>query len=188
MVPKTVQVTLALPGEAAWVSANEAALLQVIINLVQNARDALDEKAAGAITLTCDLVPNGRALMADATQLDGVACVRLCVTDNGPGIDAALLNRIFEPFFTTKGERGSGLGLAMARETARRHAGALRAISSPGAGATFELLLPVAPPVEDTANSQMFARNRDLSDSPRVASSEPWREALGFPLRKSFNH
>ncbi len=151
MLPTSMKVGLELPPHELWVCADAAALQQVIINLMQNARDALADKPAGAITLSCDLVPDGRALNTAAGHLDGAACVRVCVTDNGPGIEADLLNRIFEPFFSTKGGRGSGLGLAMAKETARRHAGAIRVLSRVGAGARFELLLPMTPPAETTA-------------------------------------
>ncbi len=91
-------------------------------------------------------MPDGGALNPAATRLAGVPCACLRVRDNGPGIDPALLDRIFEPFFTTKGSRGSGLGLAMARDAVRRHDGAIRALSSPGAGATFEVLLPLTEP------------------------------------------
>ena|GEM_PF-5264772 len=153
MLPTAVKVRLELPPQAVWVCADAAALQQVIINLMQNARDALADKTDAAITLGCDLVPDGRAVNATADHLDGAACVRVCVADNGPGIEIDLLDRIFEPFFTTKGGRGSGLGLAMAKETARRHGGAIRVVSKLGAGSRFELLLPMTSPPDATASS-----------------------------------
>ena len=66
------------------------------------------------------------------------------MSDTGPGIDPARLARIFDPFFTTK-DRGTGLGLALAQEIAREHAGELTCSSTPGRGTTFTLRLPAAP-------------------------------------------
>ncbi|MBI2515461.1 MAG: PAS domain-containing protein [Opitutae bacterium] len=146
LLPTSLRVSLELPHREAWIQADAAALQQVLINLLQNARDALETKPLGTITLRCELVPDGRRLNAAATHLAGVACVRICVQDDGPGIDPQLTDRIFEPFFTTKGQRGSGLGLAMVRDTVQRHSGALRVISRPGEGAIFELLLPETSP------------------------------------------
>jgi len=147
MVPPSLLVTLEAPRHEVWVRANASALQQVIVNLVQNARDALNDQPGAVITLSSEYVSNGRAINPQAAHLDRVPCARLCVTDNGPGIKPSLRDQIFEPFFTTKGERGSGLGLALVRETARRHGGALRLVPSDGPGSTFELLLPITSPV-----------------------------------------
>jgi signal transduction histidine kinase len=68
--------------------------------------------------------------------------VRLAVSDSGPGIKRAELERIFEPFYTSDDARGSGLGLAIARELAERMNGQLAARSTPGR-TTFSLELPV---------------------------------------------
>jgi two-component system, OmpR family, sensor histidine kinase MtrB len=72
--------------------------------------------------------------------------VQVAVSDHGPGIDPAHLDRIFDRFYKADparpGGRGSGLGLAIARENARLHGGDVTVASSPGAGATFTLSLP----------------------------------------------
>jgi CheY-like chemotaxis protein len=69
--------------------------------------------------------------------------VEVSIRDEGPGIEAANIDRIFDPFFTTK-PTGSGLGLASSYSIASRHGGALRVESSSGNGATFFVLLPAA--------------------------------------------
>jgi signal transduction histidine kinase len=70
---------------------------------------------------------------------DGVV---VSVRDNGPGIAEELHDRIFEPFFTTRrGRGGTGLGLALCREYARRMGGTLSLWSAPGRGACFRLAL-----------------------------------------------
>ena len=67
------------------------------------------------------------------------------ISDNGPGIDGATLQRVFEPFFTTKPEGiGSGLGLFIARSIVESHGGDIEVTSSVGQGTTFVIRFPAA--------------------------------------------
>lgn len=68
--------------------------------------------------------------------------MRISVTDNGPGIDEALVDKLFEPFFTTKSQ-GTGLGLAVVNSVANAHKGFVRAENIKGLGAQFSLILPL---------------------------------------------
>jgi len=104
----------------------EGALEQVVLNLVLNALDATE--AGGEIHV--------------AAEADG-ARVRVTVVDTGTGIDEAVLPSIFEPFFTTKDAgRGTGLGLAVAKDLVERHGGTIGVGSLPGRGTTFAVTLP----------------------------------------------
>jgi two-component system cell cycle sensor histidine kinase/response regulator CckA len=111
------------------VHADPGQIEQVIVNLVANARDAM---------------PSGGVLTLEAAPADG-DYVRLSVTDTGHGMDEATQRHIFEPFFTTKalGE-GTGLGLATVHGIVAQSGGSVRVTSAPGAGTTFEVLLPRA--------------------------------------------
>jgi signal transduction histidine kinase len=113
---------------------------QVIMNLVTNARDALNERWKE------DFGEHKRIeLRAEAFERDARAWVRLSVEDRGGGIPAANLARIFDPFFTTKrNEQGTGLGLAVSQGIAHEHGGELRVESEEGVGSCFHLELPVA--------------------------------------------
>jgi signal transduction histidine kinase len=104
-------------------------LQQVVLNLLTNARDAVD--GGGEIT-----VETSRA----AGEPDAV---RLLVRDTGPGIPPEALPRIFDPFFTTKAE-GTGLGLSVSYGIVRDHHGTVDVESRPGEGTTFILTFPVA--------------------------------------------
>ncbi|MDQ7984421.1 ATP-binding protein [Pseudomonas sp. G34] len=77
------------------------------------------------------------------------ATLRLCISDNGPGIDALTLARLGEPFFTTK-TTGTGLGLAVVKAVARAHQGELRLHSRPGRGTCALLILPLITPARPT--------------------------------------
>jgi signal transduction histidine kinase len=110
------------------VRGNADRLVQVVLNLVVNARQALADRPGARIQIrTC-------AIGSD---------VELEVRDNGPGIPEAVLDRVFDPFFTTRGpDEGTGLGLAIAFDIAREHGGVLEVTSRPGEGARFVLRVP----------------------------------------------
>jgi PAS domain S-box-containing protein len=122
------------PG--ALIKASGSDIEQTLVNLLINARDALE------------LTPSPRILV-ELTRPDE-RHVQIRITDNGPGIPDAIRERLFEPFFTTKDPgRGTGLGLATAYATLRDHDGTILLDSSSN-GASFVLRLPLwlgaAPP------------------------------------------
>jgi signal transduction histidine kinase len=109
---------------------------QVVLNLVSNARAAIASE--GSIEVDTELTEQGPA---DAPQAP--RWLRLRVRDTGVGMDAATRARLFEPFFTTKSaEKGTGLGLYTTSVLIREMGGAIRVESEPGAGTTFEVMLP----------------------------------------------
>ena len=103
---------------------------QVVMNLVQNAVDALEGVAQGHITLR--LFAEGRRAVLE-------------VADNGPGIPESMAQAIFDPFFTTKPVgRGTGLGLSISHKIAEEHGGSLRLVALAPQGALFRLDLPLS--------------------------------------------
>jgi two-component system nitrogen regulation sensor histidine kinase GlnL len=134
-----VQFTMEEPRSKLPVHGNYSQLLQVFLNLLQNALHALEGRADGRITVTVE------ARTGDLPK--PMLCIK--VSDNGSGIDPALLSRVFEPFMTTKstgdrrGTRGMGLGLAIVRRIIQYHQGAIEVTSELGKGTTFHVYLPV---------------------------------------------
>jgi signal transduction histidine kinase len=117
----------------------DAEFESVIINLVVNARDAMDNGGEIAIEATAvDLAPGSRNDLLPGRY------IKVSVIDTGKGMDMATLARAGEAFFTTKERgRGTGLGLSMARGFARRSGGALDLASTQGQGTTVTVWLPV---------------------------------------------
>ncbi len=105
---------------------NAAELREVLVNLVQNALDALPQ--GGTVWL--------RTMRAGDEVLVSVA-------DNGVGMPPRVRHRIFDPYFTTKGQKGSGLGLSVAYTIVARHRGQIAVESEEGQGSTFTVRLPV---------------------------------------------
>lgn len=130
---------LVLPDESLRVRGNHSQLLQVFINLVQNAVQALEGR------------PSPRITIALQTRGAGTPAPLVCVTvaDNGPGIDPALRPHVFEPFITTKatgerrGKHGMGLGLAIVKRIVQHHHGEIDVTSEPGRGTEFRVHLPL---------------------------------------------
>jgi signal transduction histidine kinase len=124
------------------------ALKQVLLNLVQNAREAYALGAQGAWGGAAhhDAVnTSGDAVRIELTVSGTHADVIVEVRDNGPGIPPAILNRIFDPFFTTKeAVHGVGLGLFVAEGLVRTAGGRLAAGNRTEGGAWFRIALPYA--------------------------------------------
>jgi signal transduction histidine kinase len=136
-------VVVEIPDGLPHVQADEPQLEQVLINLLNNARDALSEHGASSGS------PRIR-LKAEAEILPGDGELRIClhVEDNGPGMSDEVCRRVFEPFFSTKEVgKGTGLGLSISYGLVRGFGGTLAFRSRLGEGTTFTILLKtVAPP------------------------------------------
>lgn len=125
------QLHVEVPEDLPPVLASDRRLVQVLINLLINAGDAVEANGRpGHIRLVAALAGGG---------------CELSVEDDGPGLSPEVLARLFEPFHTTKGPaRGTGLGLALAREFMVQAGRNMRAENRPDGGARFTLWLPCA--------------------------------------------
>ena len=106
-------------------------LQQVVLNLILNAVEAMSS------------VEKGTRKLSISTEEEQTGGVRVVVSDSGPGIDAAHLDRIFNPFYTTK-TRGIGMGLSICRSIIDAHEGRLWADDNQPHGAVFQFTLPAA--------------------------------------------
>jgi C4-dicarboxylate-specific signal transduction histidine kinase len=126
-----VELGTELAEDLRLVAGDRIQLQQVILNLILNARDAMNELPVGS-----------RALLISSRQ-NGLDEVVVSVRDSGKGLDTKDAARIFDPFFTTKPD-GMGLGLSISRRIIEEHGGVLSAIANEDKGATIQFTLPAS--------------------------------------------
>jgi two-component system NtrC family sensor kinase len=131
-----VTVTRKLADNLPGVRGDNNQLIQVLMNIMINAQQAMDT-TPGTVTV--------------ATDIPNAGVVELRIADTGPGMPEEVQQKIFEPFFTTKEVgKGTGLGLAVTYGIIKDHGGNIRVESEPGVGTTFIITLPVSKnPVPD---------------------------------------
>ncbi len=130
---KNVELLMDHAGGHDEVWADRVQIEQAVLNVVLNGVDAAD--AGGTVRIR--------------TECDSPDLARLIISDSGPGIDEAIMDRIFNPFFTTK-DTGTGLGLAIVHRIMESHGGRVTARNSEGGGACFVLELPTPAQSADT--------------------------------------
>jgi two-component system, cell cycle sensor histidine kinase and response regulator CckA len=141
-LPGSLDLELELSSDLLPVVGSPGQLLRVVINLIANARHAMED--SGTLRLVTDNVyvntPFGRYERIHVGQYS-----RLMVSDSGPGIPPEFREKIFEPFFTTKTQgsrRGSGLGLSIVQTIVEEHHGYIDLETERGSGTTFSIYLP----------------------------------------------
>ncbi|MGB0588649.1 MAG: ATP-binding protein [Myxococcota bacterium] len=155
-----------------WVSADPVEIERAILNLVMNARDAVQESGSVSVSVhrTETTLEDGESAVPTAT---------LRVEDDGVGMTAEVERRIFEPFFTTRAEQGGhGLGLSSVYGLVNLTGGQIDVRSRPGEGARFDVILPlvtvnqeVSPPVRPVMRRPLTsARILVVEDSEDVRS------------------
>lgn len=135
---KDISLTYEIAPETGTALIDSSKMRQVLINLVQNAAEAME--SGGKIVIRAGRFP------------EGDSGIILAVEDDGPGISEEAQKKIFEPFFTTK-FTGTGLGLAISNRLVEQHGGSLEVDSTPGRGATFYILLPTPRPADEAIES-----------------------------------
>lgn len=162
-------------SDVAPLQVDSGRILQILINLLVNAAQAIEQ------------TPREGRVVVRTRQQDGFVIIE--VADNGSGIPVEVAGHIFQPFFTTKGEgEGTGLGLSISRQIAREHGGELSFESTPGAGSTFALRLPIARRsqprptvlVVDDEEALLRAITRNLSETFEVLTAASPKAGLAI--------
>jgi signal transduction histidine kinase len=146
MTSRGITLDLDLAAELPAIQGHTGQLIEVVMNLLQNAIDAMDD-GTGPVKM-----------IRIMTKQDGSRSINIFIEDTGAGIAPTDVDRIFDAFVTTKG-RGRGLGLPLCRLILDRHGGHISVASELGKGTRFEIVLPVGSP------------NSQAPDSARVEAS-----------------
>lgn len=132
------------------VYANRDQLVQVFLNLVKNAAEAIGNKPDGEIVLSTAYRPGIRLSVAGTREKISLP-LEFCVHDNGPGVPQDLVPHLFDPFITTK-TNGSGLGLALVAKIIGAHGGIVECDSQTNR-TTFRVLMPVSTDTSENARN-----------------------------------
>lgn len=140
-IPASVTIHFESMSENTFVLGNQTQLHQVIVNLINNAVDAMDGE--GDVRIKLSHVSSADKIFAQFPNvIKGMYC-KIELSDTGHGMDQPTMERMYEPFFTTKEVgKGTGLGLATVHTIIKEHQGEIIVQSQLGHGTTFTLLLP----------------------------------------------
>ncbi len=140
-IPASVMINFASTAATPEILGNQTQLHQVLVNLINNAVDAMDGEGNIDINLT-ELSPNDPYLK-QFPEIKKQVYSKIEVRDNGHGMDKHTMERIFDPFFTTKEVgKGTGLGLSIVHSIIKEHAGEISVASQLGIGTSFTIILP----------------------------------------------
>ena len=163
-IPAGVEIVTTAGADVPAVFIDPTQFHQMLMNLGTNAWQSID-RMTGKISLLLDAVSFAEGAPRPFGLRPG-RYTRVRVSDDGKGMDAAIVERIFEPFFTTKGVgKGTGLGLAMVHGIVADHGGAIAVESFPGVGTTFSVYLPEA---ESVPSGSLESPPQALRGSGRV--------------------
>jgi PAS domain S-box-containing protein len=141
LIGEDVEIRIALAAEEMRALVDPGQLVQIIMNLAVNARDAMPN--GGVLTIETAAAELGPEYAQTHPAVAAGAYVQLAIGDTGAGMDQATLARIFEPFFTTKGPgAGTGLGLSSAYGIVKQSNGHISVYSELGRGTSFHVYLP----------------------------------------------
>ncbi|WP_444335313.1 ATP-binding protein [Necropsobacter rosorum] len=177
-LPATVKVRLDLAENLPPVYIDKNQLETALVNLILNAKDALDGE--GEI-----LIKSCQLLVQRTYKKEQM--VQIAIIDHGCGMDDTTRKQIFEPFFTTKKNgKGSGLGLSMVYGFIRQSKGRVIVQSEPGSGTCVNLQLPLAvqPQTHSDENRDLMPRNNDMKSVLLVEDQPALRDTLAEQLRE----
>jgi len=186
LIGEEIELSLSTDADLHTILADAGQIEQIVINLVVNARDAIEGR--GRIEI--------RAANADVAEpssrwpgMPPGAYVQLSVRDDGLGMDEETAARVFEPFFTTKVPgKGTGLGLSTVYGIVKHCRGRVEVESAPGAGADFRVLLPAAEAVGWEAGEPPAAPTRGEVATVLVCEDDPVVRRLMVAILESGGH
>ena len=183
-LPEGISIEVEIPATLGAMEGDSTQVLQVVMNLLVNAKDAMPD--GGRIVLSAEKHHVGEVCEVTKGSLKAGTYLRLRVKDTGQGIPAEIQDRLFEPFFTTKGPgKGTGLGLSMVYGIVQSHGGTITFQTEMGRGTAFDLFFPAVDAAIDAKGKAAFSAlpSANYTDTLRglrvlVADDE-------LPLRKA---
>lgn len=174
VIGENIELITRLASSGRRVVTDPGQVVQVVMNLALNARDAM---------------PSGGTLEIDTRVEPGSGDVLLRVADTGTGMPADVVARIFDPFFTTKGVgHGTGMGLAVVDGIVRRAGGSIEVASTPGEGTAFTVRLPSAPAPSSASCPSAAAARTTLDGRETILLAEDEESIRRLAVRGLVRH
>ncbi|ATX80364.1 PAS domain S-box-containing protein [Mariprofundus aestuarium] len=146
-IPENIHLSYIISNESMYIQADVNQLQQMMLNLINNARDALEGVEKPAISIELKRFTADPSFLDHHPGTDAVDFAQISVSDNGHGIAQEDIDHIFEPFFTTKEVgKGTGLGLSMVYGCVHSHKGFIEASSNKPNGTRFDIYIPLLEP------------------------------------------
>ena len=150
VLPEEIELLVLADEDLPEIRADGQAVEQIVLNLVNNARDAMPQGGALRLETSCSWIGDAQRQILGPDAAHEFVC--LAVDDTGEGMDEATRQRAFEPFFTTKDVgKGTGLGLATVYGLVKQHRGFVQIDSAPGAGTRVRVYFPVVEESQPTS-------------------------------------
>ena len=184
MIGETISLEFIPSKDLDNVLVDEDRIVQAIMNMVVNARDAMP--AGGKLTITTQNAKMDDSFLTRKKDLFNEPKVLLSVSDTGIGMDRETLGQIYEPFFTTKGiGQGTGLGLSTVYGLVQQSGGQIHVDSKPGEGTTFRIYLPKTDEPLEASEHKKTKTNQivDLSGTETLLIAEDETEVLHLMFR-----
>ncbi|NOQ41951.1 MAG: hypothetical protein GQ563_05565, partial [Desulfuromusa sp.] len=159
-IPSTIQLKNDVTPDLGLIAGNQTQIRQVIMNLCNNARDAM-QTTGGILEVSLASMDIPIERIHQYPGLTPGNHAKLTITDTGSGMDRDALEHIFDPFYTTKGEgkgKGRGLGLSITYGIVKTHGGIIYVNSIVDVGPTFVILFPLIDAVGDQEESSAVER------------------------------
>jgi signal transduction histidine kinase/DNA-binding response OmpR family regulator len=176
---KKIKLGVGLPDDLPDLRVSHVQLIQILVNLIGNGVDAIDPRNHADRKNH-----GGGTLRVAAALIPATGMVRILLADNGPGIPKNLQEKVFDPFFTTKGQKGTGLGLYIARSLAEANGGDLTLVDPASLGwkkppsTVFEIILPSIHKIVDIRPD--LDADADLEDTAPHLLARPPPQAKVF--------
>jgi len=153
-IPEDIKLDLHIVDNDLMVHCDANQVQQVLMNMMNNARDALENRTGKQINVRLERCQPDEDFFQRYKDIQHGLYALLSISDTGQGMDTATASRIFEPFYTTKAiDTGTGLGLSTAFGTITSHHGVIEVDSEPGKGTTFCIYLPLIESAMDDITS-----------------------------------
>jgi PAS domain S-box-containing protein len=172
LIGEDIELRVMVDSGLARVKADPGQMVQVVVNLALNARDAMLN--GGKLTIQTANLSLKENISGKGVSISPGEYVLLLVRDTGVGMDDQTLLKIFEPFFTTKpAAKGTGMGLAMVSGIIQQNQGHISVESKVGMGSTFRVYLPKVEDAVEAPPSEMLSQSPDGNESILLVEDDP---------------